>query len=218
MKKLINLMPEQINYFEKIMEIHNKINNISDESELHKILFKSRVLHGSILHKKNNEHKNEMTSTDYYNISIYESLNDLVKNTIGDIEIKLQKINNDSDIPLLTDIDNSPFGDMNNRPFGDMNNRPFGDMNKWFVLFHAPWCGHCVNFIPIWNKFESQVKIDNLKIAKINIENEKYKNIINKYKDYIKGYPTVLYIDKLKIKEYDGERTVNSLIEFINNI
>jgi len=202
MKKLINLMPEQINYFEKIMEIHNKINNISDEPELHRILFKSRVLHGSILHKKNNEYKNEMSSTDYYNVSIYESLNDLVKNTIGDIEIKLQKINTDSDIPLLTDIDI----------------RPSENMNKWLVLFHAPWCGHCVNFIPIWNKFESQVNIDNLKIAKINIENEKYKNIINKYKDYIKGYPTVLYIDKLKIKEYDGERTINSLIEFINNV
>ena len=41
------------------------------------------------------------------------------------------------------------------------------------ALFYAPWCGHCVNFMPTWNKFESQVNIDNLKIAKINIENEK---------------------------------------------
>ncbi len=211
MKNLINLTPEQVKYFEKIMKIHNKIDEISNENELHKLLYESRILHGSILQKIHYEYKKEMINNDYYNLSIYDSLNDLVKNTIGQIEIKLQNSNNNNnnnnnnntDEPIVTDIRNSPNSDDNN--------------NKWLVFFHANWCGHCLNFMPIWNKFESQMINNNIKLAKIDVENKKYNNITEKYKEHIKGYPTILYIDKIRIEEYKGARTIDALTRFINN-
>jgi thiol-disulfide isomerase/thioredoxin len=227
MKNLIDLTPDQVKSFEKIMEIHNKINNISNNDELQKILYKSRVLHGYILNENKNENKNEMTHKDYYNISIYDSLNDLIKNTIGQIEMKLQNsnnnndnTNNNSDIPVVTDIENNNItSDNDTNTNTNINNIiSKNKINKWFVLFHTPNCGHCVRFMPTWNKFEKKMNGSNINIVKINIQNEKYNNIVKKYQKYIEGYPTVLYIDKKIIKEYNGERTVESLVKFINNI
>ena len=46
----------------------------------------------------------------------------------------------------------------------DLNN------GNWIVLYHANWCPHCVTFVPIFKKFEEQVRKAKLPIKIAAIE------------------------------------------------
>lgn len=63
------------------------------------------------------------------------------------------------------------------------------DINKdVFVLYYAPWCGHCVKINPIWEELADKVaQIDNLTIAKFDITTNEIRNL------KLKGYPTIKF-------------------------
>ena len=101
----------------------------------------------------------------------------------------------------------------------DNNNQTNADFIGEIVLYYASWCGHCKNTMPEWDKFTEYAKnsMTNLKVTKINCENENEKICSQKE---IKGYPTIILYPKNKPSvEYQGERNKGKLIEFIlNNI
>lgn len=78
------------------------------------------------------------------------------------------------------------------------------------ALYYTNWCGYSRQFIPIWDEFIS--------IAPQTINYEKYNceenpSVCNKYN--IKGYPT-LYLHKGDINiQYNGNRTINDLLDFV---
>ena len=62
---------------------------------------------------------------------------------------------------------------------------------KAMVLFHAPWCGHCKNFMPEWDKISSEAesKLDESSTIVLKVdcgdsqENPKHEEIMKKYED-----------------------------------
>ena len=87
--------------------------------------------------------------------------------------------------------------------------------NPSIVLFYVEWCGFCTEFMPIWEKLTELVKN-----KKINI----YKRSCVQHNDYCKkldrlqGYPTIYYVPvDGPVIEFKEERTLENLIEFINN-
>jgi len=83
------------------------------------------------------------------------------------------------------------------------------------ILFYADWCGHCKNLMPTWNSLSKSLPADKINIIKIScVDKEQQCNGIND----IKGYPTIIYVDiQLKKKIiFSGQRTADSIIEFIN--
>lgn len=83
------------------------------------------------------------------------------------------------------------------------------------VLFYADWCGHCKNFMPIWESLSKSLPDDKINMIKIScVDKEQQCNGIND----IKGYPTIIYVDiQLKKKIiFSGQRTADSIIDFIN--
>lgn len=83
--------------------------------------------------------------------------------------------------------------------------------NPSLILFYANWCGYCKSFMPIWNEFKTKINTNKYNI----IEIESQHNFTNKIQ-VLKGYPSLYYIHNDKIIEYSGDRTTNSLIDFLN--
>lgn len=60
------------------------------------------------------------------------------------------------------------------------------------VLFYADWCHYCIRFMPTYQKLSEDYK-NTLAFSKVNVEDEKYQNIVKNYS--ITGFPTVYLVD-----------------------
>ena len=88
------------------------------------------------------------------------------------------------------------------------------EKSKKLVYFYMKGCSHCEKFSPIWDEFSNNNKSS---IKTYKLERTLAGDKINKYE--VKGFPTILLLgeNNEKIKEYDGDRTVDSLTQFVNS-
>ena len=97
------------------------------------------------------------------------------------------------------------------------------------ILSKVSWCGHCTNFLPVFNKSQKLTKNNKyLKDTKVNFEVydmeedlEKFKS--NNYEDLlpqINGYPTVIVTSLKNGKRVNTEIIDHSTdpLEFINTV
>ena len=62
-----------------------------------------------------------------------------------------------------------------------------------FVIFYAPWCGHCQKLLPELEKVAEILSKENIIVAKVDATKEK--NLSNKYK--IVSYPTLKFFKEM---------------------
>merc|ERR1712212_36367 len=87
------------------------------------------------------------------------------------------------------------------------------DANKHVLVeFYAPWCGHCKQLVPVWEKLGEKFKdSEDIVIAKMD-------STANELEDIkIQGFPTIKLYKKgdNKVVDYDGERTLEGLSTFL---
>lgn len=219
-------------FFNNILELYKnfKINN--NQEELFIILYKMRVIHGIMItrlekqiSKINNCVINNETipSKNYYNLSILENLVNIIRKLINKCENKLQNnvkkdnkkiINNnnlnDSDSILETDIEN-----IQNKDSDRLYNKNDNENKIIIMFFFAEWCGFCKKFFPIWEEFKKYMKKNHKEIILLNLngDEENTKVLMKKYN--IRGYPTVMLKHNKKIIEFEENRTLEKLIDFI---
>eukprot|EP00250_Pteridium_aquilinum_P013379 c21307_g1_i1 orf=250-1365(+) len=83
------------------------------------------------------------------------------------------------------------------------------------VEFYAPWCGHCKKLAPEYEKLGSSFKKSKtVLIAKVDCD--EHKSVCSKFG--VTGFPTIKWFSKgsLEPKDYSGGRTVESLVEYVN--
>jgi protein disulfide-isomerase-like protein len=92
-----------------------------------------------------------------------------------------------------------------------------GYQGKTFALFYAPWCPHCKNMMPEWDKL-SNMNNNDIKIVKVNCdENPDLAKMHN-----VESFPTIYFLPfglnnpKNKI-EYKGDRKGEAFLAFIAN-
>ena len=84
-----------------------------------------------------------------------------------------------------------------------------------FVMFHAPWCGHCKNLAPIYEAVAEHFQDDDkVVVAKM--------DATANYVDAsygIQGFPTLKFFTSGSndVLDYEGDRTEEDMIEFINS-
>merc|ERR1719422_2983544 len=82
------------------------------------------------------------------------------------------------------------------------------------VEFYAPWCGHCKQLAPTWDKLGEKFKdSETVVIAKMH-------STANELEDVkVQGFPTIKLFKKgdNKVIDYNGERTLDGLVKFIES-
>jgi len=89
---------------------------------------------------------------------------------------------------------------------------------KKVSLFWASWCGHCVHFKPTFIEFKDKISNNkNIEVNMIQCDNpdNSTSKLLDKYQ--IQGFPTVIIEEYGKFKTYNGLRTVEGLMNALDN-
>ncbi|KAG9459585.1 hypothetical protein H6P81_004093 [Aristolochia fimbriata] len=83
------------------------------------------------------------------------------------------------------------------------------------VEFYAPWCGHCKNLAPTYEKVASVFKNDE-DVVIANLDADKYKDLAEKYG--VSGYPTIKFFPRANKagEDYEDGRDLEDFVNFIN--
>jgi len=96
-------------------------------------------------------------------------------------------------------------------------NKVVNDENKnVLVEFYAPWCGHCKQLAPVYEKVGTAFKDEpNCVVAKVDADNER--SIAEK--NSVSGFPTIKFFSKenKEGEEYSGGRDEQDFIDFLND-
>jgi len=87
---------------------------------------------------------------------------------------------------------------------------------NWFVMFFAPWCGHCKRLKPTWSEtaqaLAEQEDASYTTLATVDCTVEK--SVCERFA--IRSYPTLLFFHQGKMAKYEKKRSKESLLEFVN--
>jgi len=85
------------------------------------------------------------------------------------------------------------------------------------IFFHAPWCGHCKEFDPIYKKIAKKMTANNENIVFGKFDATS--NDVPYMFPPLKGYPTIFFLsayEKFDPIQYQGDRTYKSVKDWIN--
>ncbi|ORX75284.1 hypothetical protein BCR32DRAFT_296993 [Anaeromyces robustus] len=101
----------------------------------------------------------------------------------------------------------NPNGQIVHLTTSDFDKKTADDM--WFIMFHAPWCGHCQQLAPTWNSVAYHLK-GQVNIGKVDCTaNGKICQKMN-----VQGYPTLKIVQGKESTEYKGSRQIDEILNF----
>ena len=91
------------------------------------------------------------------------------------------------------------------------------ESGKTLIICKADWCGHCKKAAPEFQKLLAASPItlkDGSKVVVKILDADKDKQEMAKFN--VKGFPSILIVDKDSTTEYPGERTQSAIMDYLN--
>jgi thiol-disulfide isomerase/thioredoxin len=88
------------------------------------------------------------------------------------------------------------------------------DNNNKFILVHMNGCGHCKDLMPIWEE-ASQSNTTPIRMKVVEMNEPEGKKLCDEHD--IKSFPTMILIKNNTTTMYDGNRTKEGLLSFLNS-
>jgi thiol-disulfide isomerase/thioredoxin len=85
------------------------------------------------------------------------------------------------------------------------------------VNYNTSWCGYSIRFQPIWNDFVAKMKATNSNVELVDMKCDLEENESKCRVPEVEGYPTVVLYENDKSHVFDGNRTVDGLIDFVKS-
>lgn len=79
------------------------------------------------------------------------------------------------------------------------------------VEFYAPWCGHCKQFAPEYEKIAQTLKENDPPIPVAKVDATKASGLGSRFE--VSGYPTIKILKKGEPLDYDGDRSEHGELE-----
>lgn len=97
----------------------------------------------------------------------------------------------------------------------DFDKKVIESTDLWIVEFYAPWCGHCKNLAPEWEKAAAQLEGSNVHIAAVDAD--KFGELGGRFQ--VQGFPTIKVFgdDKSNPSNYEDQRRAASIVKFAKN-
>jgi len=144
---------------------------------------------------------------------------DKVEQFLADVNAGKLKPHYKSESKPLSDMDEDGVTVLTGDTFEE---KVMNSKNDVFVLFYAPWCGHCKKLAPIWAELAQKVQKSGWDTKGVMIA--KLDATANECEENTKGFPTmVLYpavASDRKMKQrrfYGGARELGSFVQFLLN-
>ena len=98
--------------------------------------------------------------------------------------------------------------------FNRFRKEGFDNNNNKFILVHMNGCGHCKDLMPVWEK-AAQSNTTPITMKVVEMTEPEGKKICDEHD--IKSFPTMILIKNNTTTMYDGNRTKEGLLSFLNS-
>ncbi|XP_076014232.1 protein disulfide-isomerase A4 [Genypterus blacodes] len=84
------------------------------------------------------------------------------------------------------------------------------------IEFYAPWCGHCKQFAPEYEKIAQTLKESDPPVPVAKVDATVASSVASKFE--VSGYPTIKILKKGEPVDYDGERTQTAIVARVKEV
>lgn len=98
--------------------------------------------------------------------------------------------------------------------FNRFRKEGFDNNNNKFILVHMNGCGHCKDLMPEWEK-AAQSNTTPIRMKVVEMSEPEGKKLCDEHD--IKSFPTMILIKNNTTTMYDGNRTKEGLLSFLNS-